>query len=64
MQRRVLRIDGRPFMAQRDCGGIFEAHGALAALLVDEIRRMSPASMSVDRAFLRTMAATIHPTHH
>ncbi len=29
MQRRVFRIGGKPFMATRDGGGFFEAHGTL-----------------------------------
>ncbi len=33
MQRRVFRIDGRPFVATRDGGGFFETHGTLAALI-------------------------------
>ena len=33
MQRRVFRIDGRPFLATRDGGGFFETHGTLSPLI-------------------------------
>ena len=33
MQRRVFRIDGKPFMATRDGGGFFETHGTLSRLI-------------------------------
>ena len=33
MQRRVFRIDGRPFMATRDGGGFFETHATLLPLI-------------------------------
>ncbi len=33
MQRRVFRIDGRPFLATRDGGGFFETHGTLSVLI-------------------------------
>ncbi len=33
MQRRVFRIDGRPFVATRDGGGFFETHGTLLPLI-------------------------------
>jgi hypothetical protein len=33
MQRRVFRIDGRPFVATRDGGGFFETHGTLSVLI-------------------------------
>ncbi len=33
MQRRVFRIDGRPFVATRDGGGFFETHATLARLI-------------------------------
>ncbi len=33
MQRRVFRIDGRPFVATRDGGGFFETHATLLPLL-------------------------------
>ncbi len=32
MQRRVFRIDGRPFVATRDGGSFFETHGTLSVL--------------------------------
>ena len=33
MQRRVFRIDGRPFVATRDGGGFFETHATLLPLV-------------------------------
>ena len=33
MQRRVFRIDGKPFMATRDGGGFFETHGTLTLMI-------------------------------
>ena len=33
MQRRVFRIDGRPFVATRDGGGFFETHATLLPLI-------------------------------
>ncbi len=33
MQRRVFRIDGKPFVATRDGGGFFETHGTLSLLI-------------------------------
>ncbi len=30
MQRRIFRIEGRPFVATRDGGGFFETHGTLS----------------------------------
>ena len=33
MQRRVFRIDGRPFLATRDGGGFFETHATLLPLV-------------------------------
>ena len=33
MQRRVFRIDGRPFVATRDGGGLFETHATLLPLI-------------------------------
>ncbi len=33
MQRRIFRIDGRPFLATRDGGGFFETHGTLLPLI-------------------------------
>ena len=33
MQRRIFRIDGKPFMATRDGGGFFETQGTLALLI-------------------------------
>ena len=34
MQRRVFRIDGRPFVATRDGGGFFETQATLLPLIV------------------------------
>ena len=36
MQRRVFRIDGRPFVATRDGGGFFETHATLLPLIGDQ----------------------------
>jgi hypothetical protein len=36
MQRRVFRIDGRPFVATRDGGGFFETHGTLLPLIAGQ----------------------------
>ena len=36
MQRRVFRIDGRPFVATRDGGGFFETHATLLPLIGGE----------------------------
>ena len=33
VQRRVFRIDGKPFLATRDGGGFFETHATLARLI-------------------------------
>jgi hypothetical protein len=33
MQRRVFRIDGRPFVATRDGGGFFDTQGTLSVLI-------------------------------
>ena len=33
MQRRVFRIDGKPFVATRDGGGFFETHATLLPLI-------------------------------
>ncbi len=33
MQRRVFRIDGKPFVATRDGGGFFETQGTLSVLI-------------------------------
>ncbi len=33
MQRRIFRIEGRPFVATRDGGGFFETHGTLLLLI-------------------------------
>ena len=33
MQRRIFRVDGKPFMATRDGGGFFETHGTLTLLI-------------------------------
>ena len=42
MQRRVFRIDGKPFMATRDGGGFFEAQGTLALLVEGHGRGGAP----------------------
>ena len=36
MQRRVFRIDGRPFVATRDGGGFFETHATLLPLIAGQ----------------------------
>ncbi len=33
MQRRIFRVDGRPFVATCDGGGFFETHATLARLI-------------------------------
>ncbi len=33
MQRRVFRIDGKPFLATRDGGGFYETQGTLSVLI-------------------------------
>ena len=42
MQRRVFRIDGRPFVATRDGGGFFETHGTLSLLIEGHGRGGAP----------------------
>jgi hypothetical protein len=42
MQRRVFRIDGRPFVATRDGGGFMETHGTLTLLIEGHGRDGAP----------------------
>ena len=42
MQRRIFRIDGKPFMATRDGGGFFETHGTLSLLVEGRGRDGAP----------------------
>ncbi len=42
MQRRVFRIDGKPFMATRDGGGFFETQGTLSVLIEGHGRGGAP----------------------
>ena len=45
MQRRVFRIDGRPFVATRDGGGFFETHGTLTLLIGGHGRDGAPGKL-------------------
>ncbi len=42
MQRRIFRIEGKPFMATRDGGGFFETHGTLSLLVEGHGRDGAP----------------------
>ncbi len=42
MQRRIFRIDGKPFMATRDGGGFLETHGTLTLLVEGRGRDGAP----------------------
>ena len=42
MQRRIFRIDGKPFMATRDGGGFFETQGTLSVLIEGHGRGGAP----------------------
>ena len=42
MQRRIFRIDGKPFLATRDGGGFFETQGTLSVLIEGHGRGGAP----------------------
>ena len=42
MQRRIFRIDGKPFLATRDGGGFFETQGTLSVLIEGHRRGGAP----------------------
>ena len=49
MQRRIFRIEGRPFVATRDDGGFMETHGTLLPLIEGHGRGVERGSGNAER---------------
>ena len=61
MQRRVFRIDGRPFVATRDGGGFFETRGTLSLLVEGHGRGGAPGKQETVQEAAAADAASVFP---